>query len=575
MNQILDNLRSLGTRRLAMLGGAGLGIVAALVFGLSLLTAPDYTVLYSQLSPASAASMVDALDKAGIESKVSTDGASVSVPRPDVARARMALAEKGLPSDGEPGWELFDNSTGLGMNSFMQHINRLRAMEGELSRSIQTLDGIQSARVHLVLPEREAFSRSAPDPSASVIVRAAANHTVSRRQALAIRNLIATAVANMSPGRVTVLSARGDTILAEDGTGEDGVSLDGSKSALEDRMARNIEQILSARVGAGNARVQVSVSLDHSRNVTVSQSYNPDQQVVRSTSTSQSKAQDSKADGQVGVGANLPPALQGPQGQQPANSNASSKTNEQTTYEIGSTRSQTTTEAGAIKRISVAVLVNGIYDVGKDGAVTYKERPPEEVKRLQSLVESAIGYDAKRGDTVSVDSLRFMDYSMDVGEPVGPTLMQRLSNNAVAILRWLVGLAVVALALIFGVRPMLARLGKAEEAAAEEAPATLEPGAPPAQLPAAPARPGGLPAAPRPEPVQPSATVAAARTRPAPAPPALDAYDPEEDEFMGALTIHGGKLKRRVDAIRRFVDDDPNEAMKILRSWLAEEAPAK
>lgn len=577
VKQIIDNLRALGSRRLMILAGAGLAGVVSLLFGLSLLTTPDYTTLYSQLSPGSAASMVDALDKAGITNQVSSDGASVRVPRPDVARARMALAEKGLPSDGEPGWEIFDKSSGLGMNSFMQHINRLRAMEGELARSIQTLDGIQSARVHLVLPERQAFARSAPDPSASVIVRAAAGHTVSRRQALAIRNLISAAVAEMSPGRVTVLSARGDTVLAEDSGSDNAASLEGSKSAIEDRMARNIEQILSARVGAGNARVQVSVSLDHSRNVVVSQSYNPDQQVVRSTSTSQAKAQDSKSGGQVGVGANLPPALQGPQSAS-GNSNASSKTNESTTYEIGSTRSETTTEAGAVQRVSVAVLVNGIYDVGKDGKVIYKPRSAEEIARLKTLVESAIGFEAKRGDSVSVESLRFMDYSMDVGEPVGPTLMQRLSNNSVAILRWLLGLAVVALALIFGVRPVLAKLMErpAQGQDPAQSAALSAPGAHPALPGGAPA-PGqaangaGL-AASHPEPATPSATIGASRTLPAPQMPALD---PEEDEFMGALAVHGSKLKRRVDTIRRFVDDDPNEAMKVLRGWLAEEAPAK
>lgn len=578
MKQILDNLRALGSRRLMILAGAGIAGVVSLLFGLSLLTAPDFTTLYSQLSPASAASMVDALDKAGIQTQVSSDGGSVSVPRPEVARARMALAEKGLPSDGEPGWEIFDNSTGLGMNSFMQHINRLRAMEGELARSIQTLDGIQSARVHLVLPERQAFARTTPDPSASVIVRAAAGHTVSRRQALAIRNLIAAAVADMSPGRVTVLSARGDTILAEDSGGDNAASLEGSKAAIEDRMARNIEQILSARVGAGNARVQVSVTLDHSRNVVVSQSYNPDQQVVRQTSTTDAKTQDSKSDGQVGVGANLPPALQGPQGTS-GNTNASSKSNESTTYEIGSTRSETTTEAGAVKRVSVAVLVNGIYDVGANGKVDYKPRSPEEIAQLKTLVESAIGYESKRGDAVSVESLRFMDYSMDVGEPVGPTLMQRMSNNSLAILRWVIGLIVVALALIFGVRPVLATLLDKAELPAEAQPQALAGPAQPAALPgAAPANaalPGSAPGSPRVEPPAPAHPIGASRTLPAPHAPVFETLDPEEDEFMGALTIHGNRLKRRVAAIRKFVDDEPNEAMKVLRSWLAEEAPAK
>ena len=577
MKQILDNLLALGRRRLAILAGVGLGGIAALLFGLSLVTTPDYGTLYSQLSPAGAASMEDALQKAGIASQLSPDGTTISVPRSDIARARMALAEKGLPSDGAQGWEIFDTKSVLGMDSFMQQIDRLRAMEGELARSIQTLDGVQSARVHLVLPDRQAFATTAPDPSASVIVRATPNQSITTRQAMAIRNLIAAAVPNMSPGRVTVLSARGDTILAPDsGAGADSVSLDGAKSSLEDRMSRNLEQILSARVGAGNVRVAVTVELDYARQQVVQQSFDPNQQVVRSTSTQDEKSLNNQQNAQVGVAANLPPApTAGAGGQAGAGTtDSSNKTNESVSYEIGNTRSETTTEAGAIRRISVAVLVNGIYSHDPGGAAQYKDRTPEELSQLTTLVKSAIGFDQGRGDTVSVESLRFMDYSMDLGAPVGMSLTERLAANSVSILRWLIGLAVVALALVFGVRPVLNRVFDATPALPGAAPAAALSG--PAPEPGRPEGRGeGRIEGPAPSAVVPSAMRTIPQRGAAHRAPAFRLNDSEPDGLFEAISTHGSSLRRRVDAVRDLVESDPNEAMKVLRGWLAHEAEAR
>ena len=181
-----------------------------------------------------------ALEQEGFAVQLDSSGAIVSVPQSDVARARMALAEQGLPDEGAPGWELFDNSSGLGMNSFMQQVSRLRALEGELARSIQTIDGIHAARVHLVLPDREAFSRTRPEPSASVIVRGRSTQEIGRRQALAIRALVASAVPDLSPGRVTVLTASGETILADDMPGD--ASFGSTGNAIEDRCRPGVEQ---------------------------------------------------------------------------------------------------------------------------------------------------------------------------------------------------------------------------------------------------------------------------------------------------------------------------------------------
>ncbi|SFP65395.1 flagellar basal-body MS-ring/collar protein FliF [Tranquillimonas alkanivorans] len=582
MKAILDNLKSLGRTRLIALGATGVGLVAALLFGLNAVMAPSYAPLYSELSPAGAADIVSTLEQAGFAVDVSPDGTTVSVPRTDLARARMSLAERGLPDQGVPGWELFDNASGLGMNTFMQRVNRLRALEGELARSIQTIDGVDAARVHLVLPEREAFSRDRPEPSASVIVRGRARHAISRRQGQAIRALVASAVPEMSPGRVTVLSATGETILAEDGDGTSDITLQSVRASIEERMARNVSQILTARVGAGNARVQVSVDLTSEREVVVSRSFDPSQQVARSIETREEEVEDREnASGEVGVGNNLPEELQDGGANGPQSTNSRTRTDEIVNYEIGSTESETTREPGDIERVSVAVLVNGIYDTLPNGDVEYRERPAEELERLGELVKTAIGFNEARGDTVSIDSLRFMDYSMELGEPVGRSMAAVISDSLPSILRGLFALAVMALILFFGMRPLRALIepkkiedetpaltsdaqgypaltAEGQQAAAQQAQIAATPGAlqPQAgQTAIAPAGGGTALAAP----------VAGAEAR------SGDVLDPVQDgEVVRLAAVHGGVDRKRLNSVGELAESHPDETLNVVRGWLQE-----
>lgn len=555
MQPIINNLLALGRNRLLALGATGIGLVLALFFGLAAVLKPTFVPLYSDLSLAGASRVVAALEQDGFNVQLGGGGAVVLVPQEDVARARMALAQQGLPDEGAPGWEIFDNSSGLGMNSFMQQVSRLRALEGELARSIQTIDGIDAARVHLVLPEREAFSRTRPEPSASVIVRGRATQTIGRSQALAIRALVASAVPNLSPNRVTVLTASGQTILSEDGTGE--VSIGATGAAMQEQMARNITEILSARVGAGNARVQVNVELSKERQVIRSQSYDPEQQVVRSTETREETREDRNSTGDdIGVANNLPAEL-ADAGLGPQSTNSSARTDEIINYEIGSTQSETVREPGEVMRLSVAVLVNGIYEVADNGSVTYAERPAEELERLEQLVRAAIGFDAARGDTVSVDSLRFIDYSLDVGAPLGMSIMQVIAANLMTILRSIFALAVVAVFLIFGLTPIMRRIWPEEGALALGAGGA----------------PGGYGAITQAE--------SAART-PALAGPAdassrqdVSVIFPEQadqnSEYMTLASVSDGVRSGRIKALGQLVEQEPAESLRAIQSWLAEE----
>ncbi|MCU4654320.1 flagellar basal-body MS-ring/collar protein FliF [Roseibacterium sp. SDUM158016] len=473
MQALLDNLNALGRRRLIFLGGVGFALVMAVLLGVSYTLTPTYAPLYSELSPASASRVVSSLEQAGFRVSVSRDGSVVSVPQEDIARARMALADAGLPTEGSPGWELFDTNTGLGMNTFLQRVNRLRALEGELARSIQTIDGIEAARVHLVLPEREAFSRTRPEPSASVIIRSRLGDSVSRRQAIAIRALVASAVPDLAPGRITVLSATGETILAEDDQETPASMLQSRKVALEERMSENIMSILSARVGTGNARVQVNVDLTSTRSITRSETFDPEQQVVRSTETREESGRDQRPGSQeVGVGSNLPDDFGGTAAT--GELNETQRTDEIVNYEIGSTLTEMVSEPGAIERISVAVLVDGIYTEDAAGELVFVPRDEAELNRLEELVRAAVGFNAQRGDTVSVESLQFVDIVQTVGDPVGSSFSSILMQSVPTILRGVFALAIVAAVLSLGLRPALKILATRLDPPPASGPAQLE-----------------------------------------------------------------------------------------------------
>jgi len=455
VNQIVENLKDLGPKRLAMLGGIGLAIVAAILIGARTIFAPTYVPVYSQLSPGTASQMMQTLEQAGLTVDLSRDGDTISVAEEDIARARMALADAGLPGEGVPGWEIFDEMSGMGMNSFMQKVNRLRALEGELARSIQTISGIKAARVHLVLPERAAFSRSQPEASGSVIVRAQANASISRRQAQAIQALVASAVADLDAQNVTVLSGTGETILAKDDGGSSDYSLQGQRSMIEEQLAQKVESILNARVGPGNTRVRVSVDLTTEREVRVSRSFDPAQQVARSIETrTRNSNETDPANGTVDVANNIPDELRDDAGGGAAGQSTRSENDEIINYEIGSVQSELVREPGDIERISVAVLVNGSYGTLPDGSEGYIERSEEEMQRLTQLVSTAIGFDQSRGDQVQVDSLQFLDFDSEFNNPVGRGLGAVLADNAMTILRSLFALALVAIIMLFGARPL-------------------------------------------------------------------------------------------------------------------------
>lgn len=464
MEKFYSNLRALGAVRLAMLGGIGLAVLVAVALVAGVGLRPQMTTIYSGLDPAEAGRVVAEIEGMGIPVSVGFDGSVVSAPAADVARIRMALAEKGLPAAGGIGYELFDGENGLGLTSFMQRMNRLRAMEGELSRTVQTLSGVAAARVHLVLPDREAFSSTAPTPTASVVVRMRGAAPLERSRAHAIRHLVSSSVPGLSPTAVTVLDASGEVLLSEDSGSMGEATSGGSRASFEARMVRNVEKMLAARLGPGNVRVQVSAEMDLRREVTRSRRFDPDGRVIRSTQTveERQKSTDGEADMPTTVEQNLPEAalLSGTTGA--GNSSSSERTEETVNYEISTVESEVVREPGELKRMSVAVLVNEAPVTDANGEVTWQARTPEELEAIGNLVRSAVGYDEGRGDVVAVESLRFVDLALSTEFPE-PSFGDMISQNLGTILKWTVLAVLAGMLILFVLRPLVGRVAAAGE----------------------------------------------------------------------------------------------------------------
>jgi flagellar M-ring protein FliF len=413
-----DFLKSLGAARISAMAAVALALVGFFSFLMIRMTVPQMVPLYTDLSMDDSAAILKDLDRQGITYEIKDDGSAILVPRGNVARLRMKLAESGLPKGGSVGYEIFDKSDALGATSFIQNINKLRALEGELSRTIRTIDKVEAARVHLVLPNRPLFSREASEASASIVLRV--NGTLEPSQVRAIRHLVASAVRGLKPDRVSIVDETGR--LLADGAGDpnslSNASADERKIAYENRLRKQVEDIVTSVVGPGHSRVQVNVDFDVNRITQTSEKYDPDGRVVRSSQTREEKSSSGNNGGAVSVANELPGAPKNASGQ--SSGNQDSKSEETVNYEISHTTKTEVIDAGRVSRISAAVLVDGSYSKDANGKMVYKPRSKEEIDRITALVRSAIGFDAKRGDQVEVVNLPFAEpRPIPINQPTG------------------------------------------------------------------------------------------------------------------------------------------------------------
>ncbi len=555
MNQLLAALQRFGIGRLAAILGIGAG-VAAVLFALSMNLGQPKALLYSNLDLKEAGTITQSLDQAGVKYEVKGDGSTIMVPRDQVASTRLMLSSKGLPTAGSVGYEIFDTNNTMGQTDFVQQLNRQRALEGELGRTILSLDGITAARVHLVLPKRQLFDEEAEQPSAAVSIGVGGREPTPD-QVRAMQNLVSGAVPGLKPDRVTVIDQHAKTLSG----GETGMAAaaDGRKSEVEQRIAKQVKNLVEGVVGVGKARVNVTADLELARVTTQKESFDPDGQVVRSESTTDENSKDNQADesGQVSAAANIPgnPALGGGAGN---SGSASGKQESTTNYEITKTVRTEVQEPGQVKKIAVAVAVDGVTGPagpagkggksGKPGA--YTARSAAEMAQIEQLVRTAVGFDQTRGDQVTVVNVRFPTTEDPDGVTAASPLMGFDKNDIMRAAEVAVMAIVAILMMLFIVRPLLkGAMGSGGGAM------TMLPGVTRVVTNA-----DG-------QQMQITVDPATGQQIALPAPGNADL-----EQKIDIARIEGQVKASSVKRVAEFVDNHPEESVSIIRTWLHETA---
>lgn len=548
MSSFVETIRSLGPARLAVLGGVFVGLLIFFVFVSAQVSKPSLTLLYGNLSSVDAASVAAKLEESNIPFEGSTDGSSIRVPKNEIGRARMLLAQAGLPNGGTMGYEIFDQKSGFGTTGFVQNINQIRALQGELARTIATLDPVDFAKVHLVLPQRELFARTNRDASASVTIKIKPAARLSREQIYGIQNLVANAVPELKPERVSIIDT--DANLLAGGDRESGDIMTGLKAeemrrSYEERLTAAVEDMVGRIVGFNKVRAHVTADLNFDRISTNSETYDPEGQVVRSTNTVEEGSTESEAGANqaVSVQNNVPGGAGG--GTEGGGQSASNRTEETTNYEISKTVQSVVRESGEVKKISVAVLVDGAFVTDAEGNRTYQPRTEEELNKIEDLVKSAIGFDADRGDTVEVVNMAFSEVEQpEIGED--STLFgfdrAQLLQTAEMIMLAVMGILVILLVL----KPIMTSLFQAQKAAIEEARSEML--------------------------LAQNSSVAATPQLSGPSPQEIEARIQQEEDSLIDMNAVEGKVKAStVRKVGDIVSSHPNETVSIIRNWMTQE----
>ncbi len=455
LQRLAGNLLQLGGRKLAILGLIGLSVFAATGVIGYYLSRPSTETLYAGLDRQDVSSIGAALRDADIPFDVSADGTSVSVHYGQTAQARMLLAEKGLPHSSNAGYELYDKMGSLGLTSFMQDVTRVRALEGELARTIQSMAGIKAARVHIVLPDEGSFRRVRQPPSASVLLRVATLDDSHAAQA--IRHLVAAAVPGMTIDEVTVLSTDG-TVLASGDDAADGApnKMLSTETMVAKTIQDDIRRTLTPSLGASNLQISVAAKLNMDAKQTAETIYNPDSRVERSTRTvkeSQS-TQNQSSQTPTTVTANIP--LTPPAGGNGKNSSEQNdKREELNNYEISSKTVSTTSNGYAIEHLSVAVVINRAALLGPNADKAAPDAADKKLAEIEQLVMSASGLQKTRGDTIKVMAVDFVDGGHEIDAVPTPGLGESVMRQSGTLINAGMVLVVTLLVLFLAVRPLM------------------------------------------------------------------------------------------------------------------------
>lgn len=552
MDAFLQTIRNLGPMRLAVIGFTFLLMVGFFIFLTTRLTTPQLSLLYGDMEPGDISKIAQRLDGQKVPYEIRNNGTAIFVPNDKALKLRMDMANQGMSGD-IAGYGIFDKQDTLSTTNFMQNVNLIRAMEGELSRTIRSLETVHSARVHLVTPKRELFSREKQQPSASVILKMRGANRLSGEQVQAVQHLIAGAVPGLSPNRISIIDDKGSLLARgfEDESSADFAAqkVEERRVGYERRMARTVEELLEKTVGFGKVRAEVSADIDFDRVSTTEESFDPEGQVLRSTQSVEESAatKESEAEQSVSVAQNLPDASG--VGDSASSSAQESRTEVTENYEISKKVVSHVREGGVVRRVSVAVLVDGIYekparDADSDEPI-YRERSDQDLELLATLVKGAIGYNADRGDTVEVINMRFAEPSIPEEEPI--ELFFGFDKDDLLRMAEILVLSIVAiLVILLVVRPLVSRAFESMPSAAEAAEGLL------AEKAAAPALtgPGGAPL-------------------PVPAESGME--EEAFEELIDIDRVEGRVKASSVKKVGEIVEKHPEEALSILRSWMYQE----
>ncbi len=521
--------------RLLALVGVFVATLGFLGYLMTRVAHPEMALFLSHLDPAEGGKIADKLDSLDIPFDIRADGTQIYAPKDKIARLRMEIAQEGLLSSGSMGYEIFDKNDTLGVSAVMLDINKVRALEGELTKSIKSIQGVAQARVHLVLPKRELFSRERNDPSASIMLKMK-GVKLRATQVKAIQHLVAAAVPGLNPDKISIVDDMG-SLLAKQSDQENAIESISSqqdiKTSYENKTARMIDALLEKSVGSGKVRTEVNVDMDFDKITINSVDFNPEGQVARNVVSSEESGNSTEntADQSASVQNALPNQSGG--GASGKNSNQTKRNEESTAYEISNTTKTHIKETGEIKKLSVAVLVDGVYTPSANGQEpTYKERDKKEIDQMITLVKKAIGFNKDRGDTVEIINMKFN--APAEAPQIEESFLEKLLNQYQLgrILEIFITGIIALLALLLVVKPTLLKLIEGGKKGTAENKIIL--------------------------PASKSQTLLGSQ----------DASAMEDNTLVDLVNLQGRVKASTLNKIGAIIEKNPDEAVSIIRNWM-------
>lgn len=524
--------------RLAAMGGVLIFLMGFLIYLAAHLGTTEMAVLFNELDNADAKKIIAQLEEQNVPYRLYKNGTEIHVPVSDALKLRVQLAET-VNSGSVVGYEIFDKAQSPGVGHDIINLQMLRALEGELSRTIKAIDNVKAARVHLVLPRREMFSREEQKPSASVIVRMDEKAKLNPKQVEAIQRLVAAAVPKMQTKDVSIMDARG-TLLTKNFDDDEQMQVSSNEEMrreYEKRLINSVQSLIEQSVGLEKVRVQASLEMDFDQIVVNKELYDPDAQVLRSSTTIEENSHTDEREPIVSVEQNLPDAEAKNNNQVTQNAN---RTEETVNYEISKQVISQVRKNGVIKRLSVAVIVDGNYEVKPNGKKEYIPRTEKEMELLTTLVRSAVGFDAARGDTVEVINLPFYnpDELLLLDDPV--VFMNFTKKEVIKMIEGISVAFVAVLVVLLVVRPLIVKAFEQPAAEAEEERLLMAQSENMQQI-AGPASGNAL------------------------------TESEQLEELIDIAKVEGRVKASSVKKIGEIIEQHPEEAVSIIRNWLYSE----